>query len=96
MPRRCNTNANGRSFSYELVDAVWEKGHKVRGKNPNMYRRDECGNLIYKPSYGNETPMGWEIDHRKPVAKGGTDHMNNLRPLQSEANAVKGDKYPWN
>jgi hypothetical protein len=93
--RKRNTDANGRSFPPEVVDAVWEKGHRIRGKDPKLYQRDDCGNLIYKPSYGSETAMGWEIDHRKPLAKGGTDHGNNLRPLQSAVNAEKGDTYPW-
>lgn len=93
--RRRNTDASGRPFTQDVIDAVWEKGARVRSRDPNLYRRDDCGNIIYKPSYGKETDMGWEIDHRKPVAKGGTDHMNNLRPLQCAANGEKGDNYPW-
>ena len=37
--------------------------------------------------------MGWEIDHIKPAAKGGTDDLSNLQPLQSGANAEKGDTW---
>ncbi len=74
-------------------DEVWEKGSKIRGKNPNLYRKDAQGNQIYYSSYGKNTAMGWEIDHSKPKAKGGTDHLNNLRPLQTNANRKKGDKY---
>jgi 5-methylcytosine-specific restriction endonuclease McrA len=39
--------------------------------------------------------MGWEIDHVKPVSKGGTDDIKNLQALNSWANAKKGDTYPW-
>ena len=39
--------------------------------------------------------MGWEIDHKNPVARGGTDRLNNLQPLLSSLNAEKGDRYPW-
>ena len=74
-------------------DEVWEKGSKIRGKNPNLYRKDGEGNQIYYPSYGKNTSMGWEIDHSKPQSKGGTDHLNNLNPLQTNANRKKGDKY---
>ncbi|WP_075340724.1 HNH endonuclease signature motif containing protein [Tenacibaculum agarivorans] len=74
-------------------EQVWGKGKKVRGKDPNLYRRDDLGNEIYYHSYGKNTPMGWEIDHSKPQSKGGTDHLNNLRPLQTEENRKKGNKY---
>lgn len=74
-------------------DEVWEKGKKIRGKNPNLYRRDNQGNEIYYPSYGKDTEKGWQIDHSKPKAKGGTDHLNNLQPLQTKANQKKSDKY---
>ena len=74
------------------VDWTWEQAQKVRGKNPNMYRRDELGNEIYKPAYGTEGNKGWEIDHRNPVSIGGTDHRRNLRALQTAANRKKSDK----
>ncbi|OAV73986.1 HNH endonuclease [Bacteroidales bacterium Barb7] len=80
-------------FSKEKLDKVWEKGSTVRGKNPDLYRKDPFGNTMYKPSYGKETSMGWEVDHIKPQAKGGTDHLNNLQPMNPEANRKKGDKY---
>lgn len=74
-------------------DDVWGKGKKIRGKNPNLYRKDDLGNEIYYPSYGKNSEKGWEIDHSKPKKRGGTDHLNNLRPLQTNANRKKGDKY---
>ena len=70
---------------------AWEQAAKVRGKNPDQYRRDEMGNEIYKPSYGKDGEKSWEIDHRNPVANGGTDHRRNLRALQAEANRNKSD-----
>ena len=71
---------------------VWEQAGKVRGKNPNVYRRDELGNEMYKPAYGKGGDKGWEIDHRNPKSKGGTDHRRNLRALNTDANKRKGDK----
>jgi hypothetical protein len=71
---------------------VWEKGKKVRGKDPNLYRKDKKGNEMYYHSYGKNTPMGWEIDHSKPQSKGGTDHLNNLQPLNTSLNRKKGNK----
>ena len=76
----------------EKKDQVWEKGQIIRGKDPNLYRKDKFGNVIYRHSYGKATPMGWEIDHSKPKSKGGTDHLNNLQPLKTSANRRKGNK----
>lgn len=73
---------------------AWNQAKTIRGKNPNLYRRDELDNVIYKPSFGTDGPKGWEVDHRKPESKGGTDHRKNLRALQTAANQKKGDKYP--
>lgn len=81
------------AFSDERIDQVWDKGKRVRGKDPNLYRRDGEGNVIYRHSYGKQSDMAWEVDHSKPKAKGGTDHLNNLNPLQWEANREKSDKY---
>jgi hypothetical protein len=81
------------SFSEEDIQSVWEKGKKIPDKNPDLYREDSLGNVIYRHSYGVTTAMGWEIDHSKPQAKGGTDHLNNLQPLYWKANREKSDKY---
>ena len=73
---------------------AWEQAKPIRGKNENLYRRDELGHEIYKPAFGADGDKSWEIDHRKPVSKGGTDHRRNLRVLQTKANREKGDTYP--
>ena len=73
-------------------DDVWAKGSKIRGKNPDLYRKDKFGNEMYKPSYGKSSEKGWEIDHSKPQSKGGTDHLNNLQPMNTTANRKKGNK----
>lgn len=74
------------------VEWVWDKASNARGKEPKLYRRDEQGNIMYKPSYGKTSEMGWEVDHRNPKSKGGTDHRRNLRALNTDANRKKSDK----
>ncbi|NQY30397.1 MAG: HNH endonuclease [Flavobacteriaceae bacterium] len=74
-------------------DEVWNKESKVRGKDPELYRKDDLGNELFYHSYGKNSNMGWEIDHSKPQSKGGTHHLNNLRPLKSIENRKKGNKY---
>lgn len=80
-------------FTQKRIDQVWDKGEVIRGKNPDLYRRDKFGNIMYKPSYGKYSSMGWNIDHSKPQSKGGTDHLNNLQPMNSRANSSKNNKY---
>jgi hypothetical protein len=52
----------------------------------------EMGNECRYGSYGTHGEYGWEIDHRNPVSKGGTDNARNLRILNHASNARKGNK----
>lgn len=76
-------------------DIAWNNAHKIKGKNPEVYRRDDYGNLMYRASYGKQTQMGWEIDHKHPRSKGGTDSPKNLQAVQWKENRSKSDKYPF-
>lgn len=82
------------NFSKERLDQIWDKGSVIRGKNPDLYRKDKFGNEMYKPSYGLNSEKGWNVDHSKPQALGGTDHLNNLQPMNSRANSAKRKNYP--
>ena len=82
-------------FSQETIQKVWEKGKPIPGKNPNLYREDCKGNQLFGPSYGKQSAMGWEIDHKHPVSRGGTDCLRNLQLLQSAENKRKSNKYPY-
>lgn len=95
LSRRAGTSRNGGSFSEQTVQAVWNKGRIEWGKDPALWRKDACGTWMYRQAYGNtNSPNGWEIDHSVPVARGGTDDLSNLQPLQWENNRYKGDNYP--
>jgi 5-methylcytosine-specific restriction endonuclease McrA len=73
---------------------AWYSAEVIPGKNPDVYRRDSMGNVIYYKNYGKYTDMGWHIDHIKPQAAGGAHHYKNLQALQAKANIKKSDKYP--
>ena len=74
---------------------IWGKGKFIREKDPNLYRKDYLGNIIYWHSYGLDTDMGWEIDHINPKDKGGSESIRNKQPLQTKANREKSNRYPY-
>ena len=80
------------AYSKEILDKIWEKGIVIRGKNPDKYRKDINGNVMYRQSYGKFSEMGWNVDHKKAKANGGSDSLRNLQPMNSRANSSKGKK----
>lgn len=62
-------------------ETVWNNATKVRGKDPDKYRRDPAGNVIFKGSF----------DHIKPTSRGGSDATVNLQALNTGVNRSKQD-----
>lgn len=90
-------------FTEETIQEVWEKGTEVEGYDSSKFRQDACGAWMSRDKYGDrESSLGWEIDHIYPetrlleenVEREQIDNIVNLRPLNWQNNASKGNDYP--
>lgn len=93
MTRLYGTDRIGQSFSEAMKFVVWAKALAVPGQSLAEWRQDVCGARMQWSQYGNtaELGFGWEIDHIRPVAHGGSDEIVNLQALQWQNNRRKGD-----
>ena len=97
MEVRFNVDLKGNAFDQATIDEVWGNAIIIEHRefDPDYTRKDICDSYIIKGYYGKQEKCGWEIDHIKPIAKGGTDNISNLQPLYWENNKSKADNYPW-
>ena len=90
-------------FTEEQKEAVFQKCRTINGMSPKLWRLDSSGAIIKKTSYGRDDDLyGWEIDHVIPrsildkynVPKDLQNDLTNLRAMNWNNNASKGDSYP--
>lgn len=82
-------------YSNETLLAVWLKAEEVNGYDSRIWRKDLAGAWIRYDHFGMKDTFGWQIDHRLPRSRGGTDNIRNFFPLQRENNLEKSDEYPY-
>ena len=91
------------SYTEEQIQNVWDRASIVDGYDKSRFRKDACGAWIIRDKYGDTDSLyGWEIDHVVPksllrdlgIEEVLMDNPSNLRALQHQNNASKGDDYP--
>ncbi|KAF9626227.1 hypothetical protein IFM89_031354 [Coptis chinensis] len=85
-------NANPRSFPYSVKQQCWEKADKIKGRDPERWRRDYLGNLVFRKLTGCAGCLCHDYDHIVPFSKGGKSTLENCQVLQATANKSKGNR----
>ena len=88
------------------INAAWENCNECRCQekdcHPNNHRMcGICGNqnnqnyydrrIMYGAFNNRNSQYGWNIDHKKPKSKGGTDKNSNLRGAHIKCNEKRKD-----
>ncbi|WP_425381434.1 hypothetical protein [Spiroplasma endosymbiont of Polydrusus pterygomalis] len=89
------------TWTSQQIEAVWNKGEIIENYNPQLYRKDYAGALMFKNSFinninFNDDPKGlkWTIIYQCPLSHGGTSDISNLQPMNNINAITKANNYP--
>ncbi|XP_057421551.1 uncharacterized protein LOC130715463 [Lotus japonicus] len=85
-------NPNPRSFPHSVKQKCWEKADKIKGRDPDRWRRDPLGNTIFRKLVGCPGCLCHDYDHIVPYSKGGQSTLENCQVLQATVNRAKGNR----
>ena len=78
----------------ECPRAVFNKGRFIPEKDPREWRKCRItGKPIRFSHHGKKTEFGWDMDHKIPVARNGSDYLCNLIPVLLSVNRSQGASY---
>jgi hypothetical protein len=76
--------------TYTIGKTEYYKGQYYETTGKPVVKRSEANKRAFLNKNGlTETPMGYEIDHIKPLSEGGTDDPNNMQLLTVEQHKLK-------
>lgn len=75
-----NSEYNPRSFPYSVKQQCWAKAEKVKGRDPDRWRRDPLGNMVFRKLVGCPGCLCHDYDHIVPYSKV-TQINNNIKTL---------------
>ncbi|XVF54329.1 hypothetical protein PTKIN_Ptkin05aG0172400 [Pterospermum kingtungense] len=87
-----DSTSNPRSFPYSVKQQCWEKAEKVKGRDPDRWRRDAVGNIVFRKLVGCPGCLCHDYDHIIPYSKGGKSNLENCQVLQATVNRSKGNR----
>ncbi|MED6171278.1 hypothetical protein PIB30_039352 [Stylosanthes scabra] len=85
-------NPNPRSFPYTVKQQCWDKAEKIKGRDPDRWRRDPLGNTVFRKLVGCPGCLCHDYDHILPYSKGGKSTLENCQVLQATVNRSKGNR----
>ncbi|WLP85199.1 HNH endonuclease signature motif containing protein [Mycoplasma seminis] len=91
LQEQLNLGDNHEKIDKEHALKLWDEKF---GKNVETIK-DFAGVEIKRAAYGDvNSAYGWNIDHARPVSKGGKDTKDNLVFASIKNNSEKADKFP--
>ncbi|KAK9116709.1 hypothetical protein Sjap_015656 [Stephania japonica] len=79
-------NGNPRSFPHRVKQQCWDKADKIEGRDPDRWRRDSLGNIVFRKLVGCPGCLCHDYDHILPYSKGGKSTLENCQVLQEKEN----------
>lgn len=64
-----NNDNNPRSFPYNVKQKCWDKAEKIKGRDPDRWRRDPLGNIVFRKLVGCPGCLCHDYDHITPFSK---------------------------
>ncbi|KAG0470938.1 hypothetical protein HPP92_017066 [Vanilla planifolia] len=82
-----------RNFPYNVKQQCWEKAEKVKGRDPDRWRRDPLGNIIFCKLVGCPGCLCHDYDTIVPFSKGGKSTLENCQVLQFRGGPISIVEY---